>query len=620
MAAALRHRGPDRRGVHAGAGIGLGVQRLAIVDRATGDQPIGSEDGAVLVVCNGEIYNHAGLRARLEARGHRFRTGSDVEVIVHLYEEEGVESIGRLRGMFAFALWDARRRRLWLGRDRLGIKPLHYADTPAGLYFASEQKAILAAGVQPGGLDAEALDDLLLFGFVRDPGTLFPGIRRLPPGHWLLYESGRATVRPYWRLAEVLARDPRPERRAGEWAETLRAKLAETVALHARADVPVGAWLSGGLDSSAVVALARGIVRPLPTFTLAVHAPGHDETRGQRLLAEIPGHELPSERVVCDARALERYPEVLWHVETPAAYTTDLPRFLLAEAAARHVTVVLTGEGADEVLGGYAWHRGDRLLHPLSRLPLGLRKAALRGGGCHRRWPWATRLLLAPAGMDLARYTRLAGPLGGEDRRALLSGDLRRQLGGPEREAAEPPGDPSTPRARFAALRYHDLRTRLAGYMTESLDRTTMAFALEARVPFLDHELVELAAEIPAGLCLRRGREKHVLRRAVAGDLPAAIAWRRKRPLRAPVGAWLRGRLPEFAEILLSPDRLRAAGYFDPAAVQARLSRHRADPRSDGHLLWAILGVQLWHDLFRRPPPPSGRDGARDPDLAAGRA
>ena len=620
MAAALQHRGPDSRGVHGGPGIGLGVQRLAIVDLATGDQPIGNEDGSVLVICNGEIYNHLELRAWLEARGHRFRTGSDVEVIVHLYEEEGVESVRRLRGMFAFALWDTSRRRLWLVRDRLGIKPLHYADTPTGLYFASEQKAILAAGVPPGALDARALDELFLYGFVPDPGTLFRGIRRLPPGHWLLYEGGRPVIRPYWRLAEVLAREPGRERRAKGWAEALHAKLAETVALHLRADVRVGAWLSGGLDSSAVAALARGIVGPLPSFTLGFETPEYDETRGQRLLSEIPGHELPNERVVCDVSGLRRYPEVLWHVETPSAYTPDLPRFLLAETSARHVKVVLTGEGADEVFGGYAWHRADRLFHRVSTLPLWLRKGLLRDRWTGRRWPWGHRLLLAPAAMDLPRYARLAGPLGGEHRRALFSADLRSQLGEPGRDTEEPAGDPATPADRFAGLRYHDLRTRLAGYMTESLDRTTMAFGLEARVPFLDHELVELAAEIPAGLCLRRGREKYILRRAMARDLPAVIAWRRKRPLRAPVGAWLRGRLPDFAEVLLSPDRLRADGYFDAAAVQALVARHRADPRSDGQLLWAVLGVQLWHELFRRPGGRSVVEGERGARLAAGRA
>jgi asparagine synthase (glutamine-hydrolysing) len=601
MVATLRHRGPDGQGLHCGPGIGLGVQRLAIIDLATGDQPIASEDSTILVVCNGEIYNHVELRQELQVRGHRFRTRSDVEVIVHLYEEQGVESVARLRGMFAFALWDARRRRLWLVRDRLGIKPLHYAATPTALYFASELKAILAAGMAPGRLDVRSLDDVLLFSFVRNPTTLFTGIRRLPPGHWLLYQDGHADVRAYWRLAEVLAREPEGEGRADEWALRLRTKLHEVVALHLRADVRVGAWLSGGVDSSAITALARRIGGPLQTFTLAVDGPDLDETRGQLLLAETPGWEVPNERVPCDASVLQRYPEAMWHLETPSALTADLPRVLLAEAAARQVRAVLTGEGADEVFGGYVWHRADRLLHWTGALPLWLRRLLLLGPVGPQRWPWSSRIVLAPAAIDLPRYATFIGPLGSERRRSLFSDNIREELAASDDQNGDPSVDSPTLPGRFAALQYHDLRTRLPAAVTESLDRMTMAFGLEARVPFLDHELIELTAQVPPRLHLRRGREKYLLRRAVTGDLPPAIAWRRKRRLRAPVGAWLRGRLPTFAEELLSRERLRADGYFDPEAVQASLARHRADPRSDGQLLWAVLGVQLWHDLFRRP-------------------
>jgi asparagine synthase (glutamine-hydrolysing) len=397
----------------------------------------------------------------------------------------------------------------------------------------------------------------------------------------------------------VLCRAPVPAGHPDTWAERLHAKLEETVALHLRADVRVGAWLSGGLDSSAVTALAHRLAGPLPTFTLAFDAIDCDETRGQRLLTDHQA--LPNERVQCGVSALERYPEALWHVETPSAYTPDVARLLLAEGTVRRVKVVLTGEGADEVFAGYAWHRADRLLRPASALPPWLRRLLLLGPVGRARWPWGSRLMLAPEPMDLPRYARMAGPLGGETRRALFAPDIRAALASARRGDGEPSGDPSTPGDRFAGLRYHDLRTRLPGYMTPSLDLTTMAFGLEARTPFLDHELVELAAQIPAGLCLRHFREKHILRRAVARDLPAGIAWRRKRGLRAPVGAWLRGRLPGFAQALLSPERLRADGYFDADAVGALLARHRADPRSDGHLLWAVLGVQLWHDLFRRP-------------------
>lgn len=615
MASTLRHRGPDGLGLHAGPGVGLGVQRLAIVDLETGDQPLASEDGAVVAVCNGEIYNHVELRRALGARGHRFRSRSDVEVIVHLYEEDGIECVARLRGMFAFALWDGARRRLWLVRDRLGIKPLHYAITPEGLLFASEMKAILAAGADPGAPDVRALDDVFRFGFVREPATLFAGIRRLSPGHWLLFEDGHALRRPYWRLADVLAREPQGEGPAGAWAERLRAKLEETVALHLQADVPVGAWLSSGVDSSAIAALAARLGGPLRTFTLAVAAPGFDETRGRALLPGVSDRALPNERVVCDATALERFPEAMWHTEAPVAATADLPRLLLAEATARQVRVALTGEGGDEVFGGYAWQRADRLLHGVSALPLWLRRGLLLGRVGPRQWPWGSRIVLAPRAVDLPRYACFVGPLGGEGRHALFSPAVRAELEAAGVRDGEPGIDWPRPGGRFRVLQCHDLGTRLPGYVTESLDRTTMAFGLEARVPFLDHELVELVGQIPPRLHLRGLREKYLLRQAVSGDLPPAIAWRRKQPLRGPVGAWLRGPLPEFAEALLSAAHLRADGYFDPPAVHALLARHRGDPRSDGHLLWAVLGVQLWHDLFRRA---GGRWAERPARRAAG--
>jgi asparagine synthase (glutamine-hydrolysing) len=288
----------------------------------------------------------------------------------------------------------------------------------------------------------------------------------------------------------------------------------------------------------------------------------------------------------------------------------DFPRLLLAQAAARHVRVVLTGEGADEVFGGYVWHRADRLLHSLSALPLWLRRLLLVGRLGSGRWPWTSRIVLTPAAVDLPPWACFVGPLGSQRRRALFSGAIRAELEAPGVQDGDGRADPHTLRSRFAAIQHLDLGTRLPGHVTESLDRMTMAFGLEARVPFLDHELVELVARIPARLQLRRLREKYLVRRAVADDLPRAIAWRRKRRLRAPVGAWLRGRLPAFAEELLSRDRLRADGYFDPDTVHAHLGRHRADPRSDGQLLRAVPAVQLWHDLFRRRGGPWARGGA----------
>jgi asparagine synthase (glutamine-hydrolysing) len=598
MAATLRHRGPDGKGLHVGPGVGLGIQRLAVIDLVTGDQPMGNEDGTVTVVCNGEIYNHVELRTELTALGHRFRSASDVEVLVHLYEELGLESVKRLRGMFAFALWDSARRRLWLVRDRLGIKPLHYALSRDGLYFGSEIKAILAAGWAARELDVRALDELFAFGFVLDPRTLFRSVRRLGAGQWLLYEGGHVTLHRYWRYGDV----PVSEDRVGPrvWTERLRDKLEETVRLHLRADVPVGAWLSGGIDSSAVVSLARKLVGPLPTFTLAFDDAAFDETRGQRTLDRIPGYELPNERVPCDRRALERYPEALWHTETPAGGVLGLLRLLLSEAAARRVKVVLTGEGADEALGGYLWFLIDRLFRPIAALPVPLRRAILLAPLGPARRSFARRLLLGPRSMGPARYARLVGPLGGERREAVFSADIRHELGADGIDGDQEPPRPSGQDA-FVQLQQLDLSLRLPAYINHTLDAASMACGLEARVPFLDHELVELCARIPLSLRLRGLREKYILRRALEGALPREILWRRKRPLMAPIEAWLRGPLPPFAEELLSPASLRATGYFEPPAVQALVTDVRAGRSIHARLLLMVLGVQLWDTLFRYP-------------------
>jgi asparagine synthase (glutamine-hydrolysing) len=596
MTTAVRHRGPDGRGLHAAPGVGLGVQRLAIVDLDTGRQPIENETGTVLVVCNGEIYNHVELRAALEARGHRFRSRSDVEVVAHLYEERGFETVDHLRGMFSFALWDADRRRLWLVRDRLGIKPLHYAVTPGALYFASEIKSMLAAEIDPGPTDVRALDAVFAFGFVFDPHTMFSGIRRLPPGHWLLYREGQTQVHQYWRLPAGRVASGEGPADTATAAARLRAKLEETVRLHLRADVPLGAWLSSGLDSSTVVALARRMTSPLPTFTLTFDEPEFDESRDRRTLDRVPGHEVPNERVRCDRSAFDRYPEALWHTETPSTHTSEIPRLLLAEAAARHVKVVLTGEGGDEVLGGYFWYLADRLLQPAAVLPYALRALLART----LLGPWGRELLLGRNDMGWPRYRRMVGPLDAAERHGLFSDDVRHQLrdAGPADSDGTP--DAARPRDRFERLQQHDLGRRLPGYVTSTLDAATMAYGLEARVPFLDHELVELCAEIPSRLKVRRLHGKYVLRQAVADLLPQDIVWQRKRGLRAPMAAWLRGPLPAFADELLSSSRLRAAGYFEPGAVARLLERHRVDAASDGRLLLGVLSVQLWDELFRR--------------------
>ena len=598
MTATLVHRGPDGHGVHVGPGVGLGVRRLAIVDLETGEQPIASEDGAVVIVCNGEIYNAPELRAELERSGHRFRSRSDVEVAVHLYEDLGVDFVDRLRGMFAIALWDAAARCLVLARDRFGIKPLVYAATPSGLWFASESKAILAGTDLDREEDPRAIEDLLTFGFVRTPRTMFRTVRRLPAAHLLLWQDGEPTLRRYWRppLRAVHAR-----RSEGEWAEALLAKLEETVRVHLRADVEVGAWLSPGLDSSGVASLARRVLgRPPRAVTLAFEDEDADETRRFRTLDAYAGHELPNERATCGEASFVRFPEAVWHHEEPTAYALEIPRLELARASARHVKTVISGEGADELFGGYPYFRWNEVTAPLARLPLWMRRRLL-GRRLESRRPWAVPLLLAPPEMGRERYRRLVGIVHPEAAASALSGDLRRRLAA-ERDEAPWPLDAGELRTLppFVALQQCELQIRLPDYVLHTADRAAMAHGVEVRVPYLDHELVELCAGIPQSLLLRWRDEKVVLRRALAAALPAEICRRRKRGLQAPAAAWWRGRLPGFAAELLSEDRLRASGIFAPGAVAGHLRRHRDGHADLSHVLTAVLGVQAWDALFRR--------------------
>jgi asparagine synthase (glutamine-hydrolysing) len=591
MTETLWHRGPDGEGYHVADGVGLGMRRLSIVDLETGDQPIANEDRSLVLVCNGEIYNAVELRRELEGAGHRFRSHSDVEAILHLYEDRGLACVDALRGMFAFALWDAPRRRLVLARDRLGIKPLHYALTAHALYFGSEAKAILSSGAVEVTIDPAALHELFTFGFPLAPRTMIAQVRRLSPAHLLVYERGAATVRRYWDCGPA-AGTVTPARDAEEWAEELLATLDDAVRLHMRSDVPVGAWLSPGLDSSGVVALmCRHATDPVRTFSLGFEDPSADELRGNSTLADFPGFSLSPARGTSSNADFERLPEALWHNEDPSTTGLEVARLALSDLAGRSVKVVLTGEGADELFGGYFWYGLDPLLAPLGRLPAAMRSFLVRPW-MRSRWPWASRVLLAPRTLGRARLGALIGPPAGGLQ--LLHPDLRAAgaVVSPHDEGAAAPGH------RTNVLRRLDLATRLPDLVVHNLDRQSMAASLEARVPFLDHHVVELAMRIPPSLLRRGGEPKHLLRQALRRVLPTPIVRRRKRGMTAPRQQWLRGPLPEFAADALSPSALRATGYFDASAVTRLLDAHRAGRVEMGDILLGVLGVQLWDGMF----------------------
>jgi len=602
MADILRHRGPDGEGFHVAPGIGLAFRRLAIIDLATGGQPIANEDGTVVVVCNGEIYNHVELRARLSAAGHRFRTASDVETIVHLYEEHGDRFVDHLRGMFAIALWDAPRRRLLLARDRFGIKPLYYAVTGDALAFGSEQKAILASGMVAPEPDLQGIRQLLTHGRTVTPRTIVRGIAKVPPGCIVAWSRGEAATSRYWDVS-FPPRDDYERRPEREWVEGLREKLAESVRLHMVSDVPIGAWLSGGIDSSSVAALMSTMAAdPVKTFTMRAREAAYDELRGARALDTFPAFRLDGHHVLCGSEDFELLPKAVWHTEGQVLASIATGQMRIAQASAEHVKVVMCGEGSDEMLGGYSWYPTLPVLEALFLLPAGVRRWIADVPAIRRRWPGAAGTIAGPREMSFARYSASISHLATQSAATrLLSREVRDALqrAGPVVDEMPPPAGLASWHP-FARMQYFDIRHRLGDGVVLNLDASSMAHSVEARVPFLDHELAEFCARIPPSVKMKRLREKYVLRRAMERLLPREIAWRPKLPMRAPYDPWRGRELPAFAREELSGARLRESGYFDPAAVAAAIELHRTRREDLGHALSAVLGVQLWDRLFRR--------------------
>jgi asparagine synthase (glutamine-hydrolysing) len=613
MCDAIVHRGPDDVGLFGLHEVALGMRRLSIVDLSGGAQPIGNEDGSVQIVCNGEIYNSATLRAELENRGHRFRSLSDVEVIVHLYEDLGVDAVARLEGMFAFALWDAAHHRLVLGRDRLGQKPLYIAETPQRLLFGSEAKCLLAGGLD-GAVDLQALHDYLTLGYVPDPASIFAGVRQLPPGHVLVATPGASVrISPYWRLAgHVRPDERRPE---ADWATELRDTLRAAVESHLMSDVPLGVFLSGGLDSGTIVALMHELgVSPIRTFTIGFDEKSFSETEQAREVATRFGTEHHELIVQPDAATL--LPALVRHFDEPYADSTAIPVWYVSELARRHVKVVLSGEGGDEVLAGYETYRARRVAALYGRLPRLVGARLLPG--LVRRLPvshervsfdfkakrFVTGAYLPPAAGHLWWKTVLS-----EDVKASLYANGTAAHVDPtvrlfESLWAEADGD------ELDRLQYIDTALYLPADLLAKVDRMSMAHSLEARVPFLDRAVVELGRRIPSRLRMRGLTTKYLLRRAMAGRLPPAVLGGKKLGFHVPMSAWLAGSLKEFATDVLAPDRLRRQGLLDPAAV-GRLLREHIERRADwSHALWALLVLVVWHDEVLHASPPARRRAA----------
>lgn len=598
----IRHRGPDGKGFYEGPGAGLGFRRLSIIDLETGNQPLTNENGTLRLICNGEIYNYLELRKKLVQKGHFFRTRTDTEVIVHLYEEYGTDCLSHLRGMFAFALWDNDRQQLFLARDRLGIKPLHYAVTKnKTLYFASEQKSILIAGRICRDVNAQALEDLFTFGFILCPKTLFQNIHVVAPGHYLVYKHGEISINQYWDLS-FPQRHQRQKYSENDWAEKLCEKLKEVVSMHMRSDVPVGAWLSAGIDSSAVVSLMKNLTDvPVHTFSLAfADHPAYDEVTCQKTLDQFPGYHLPNERVAVTQKHFDLLSKGLWHLEDPTSSANHITRMLLAKASARRYKVMLTGEGADEIFGGYPWYLFNKLCRPLAVLPESLRRLMLEVTGTVKKRPWSSSVFQAPHKMDLNRYAQLLGSFGHDNIIGHVFSDQWRTAisDKPNNYSNLAKSDQFNHWHDFEKLQYMETKTRLSDYIVRGLDRGSMAYSLEARVPFLDHELVELCAQIPPSLKMKRLKEKYIFRKAMASHLPPEIANRKKRGLLAPSVPWLRENMPEYIKYFFSEPQLRKKGYFNPSFVRQLLNQHRAGKNNFSRALMVILNMQVWDELF----------------------
>ena len=607
MSAAIAHRGPDGEGFLVEPGVGLVHRRLAIVDLTGGVQPLGNEDGSVQVVFNGEIYNHERLRGPLEAAGHRFRTRSDTEALVHLYEEHDEEMVSRLRGMFAFAIWDRKRRRLLLVRDRVGIKPLYIYRDAEKLVFASELKAILAfPGVVPE-VDPLALEDYLTFGYVPAPRSIFRGIEKLPPAHTLLLEHDRLTASPrrYWRLK--FEPDERPT--AEDWQAAVRAKFGETVQAHMMADVPVGAFLSGGVDSSAVVAAAgRSATGPLRTFSIGFADDEFSEAPFARAVAKQFGTVHTEQTFAPDAGEL--LDELTRYYDEPFADASSVPTYLVSRLAAKQVKVVLTGDGGDEAFGGYSRYAHDlKEAAVRDRLPRWFRRRVLGPAG--GVWPQAawlprrlraksalTNLALDPAAAHAHSISRCRMPL----RRRLLARDLAAGLNGHDpglvvrqNYDTAPAGDP------LAGMLAADVETLLPDDFLVKVDRASMAAGLEARPPLLDHELLELAARIPSRFKVRDGQTKWVFKQACRADLSADVLDRPKHGFDVPIADWLRGPLRErFLDTVLAPDGA-ARDLIDRAEVARLYDRHAKGAAGLGQVLWSVLVLAEWAGRYLKP-------------------
>lgn len=604
MCNVIVHRGPDDEGRYLATNAALGIRRLSIIDLQTGHQPILNEDKSLAVVLNGEIYNYQELRGDLERRGHRFATQGDTETIVHAYEDYGEECVRHLRGMFCFALWDEKRQKLLLARDRVGIKQLYYAQADGRFAFGSEIKCLLELPGFPRRVNPAHLAAFLTFLYVPAPGTIYQKIFELPPAHYLVWEQGRVRVQRYWKLT-YQDDGGHPE---SFYLEGLLSKLTDAVRSHLVSDVPLGAFLSGGIDSGTVVALMSAAMKePVETFTVGFEGNYgfYDEREDAGLVArryKTHHHEFLVRPNVSDV-----LPKIVGAFDQPHGDSSAVPNYYICKMARTRVTVALSGMGGDEMVGGYERYLGVLLGDHYRSLPAVIRRAVARGTGLLPDWGGKGRISAArlkrfvrSAERDAPRaYLQLISTFDQQELREVLDPALAEGLQefAPEEMILETFQN-SGSESPLNSMLYTDVVGYLPGDLLPLTDRMSMAHSLEVRVPFLDHELLEFAATIPPEMKIRRLTKKYILKKAAANLLPEQILHGKKRGFSIPLAFWLRGELKNFVEERLSPDRVSKLGYFNPKKVSALLQEHNSGRANHENKIWALLVFALWHDVY----------------------
>lgn len=610
MCDVIAHRGPDDEGFYLDGGLAIGMRRLSIIDLATGHQPISNEDGSIWIVFNGEVYNYAELRTGLLQRGHQFRTNSDTETIVHLYEEMGDRCVEKLRGMFGFAIWDAREQKLLLARDRLGKKPLHYAQVGGALLFGSEIKSLLQHPSMKRETNLESVSDFLSFGYVPEPQTAFRGIHKLLPGHTLSFKNGQVSTRCYWDFNYNGNRESRKDERT--YIEELRREIDDAVRVRLIGEVPLGAFLSGGIDSSTVVGTMAGMLeQPVKTFSIGFSEASFDELEFARVTAQkfkTDHHEFIVTPDVC--RLVE---EIVWHHDEPFADVSSIPTYVVSKMAREHVTVVLSGDGGDEVFAGYERYAIHKRREVFERIPGAARRGLMLplSHSLPRLTPgknYLRNIALDPA----ARYVDSLAFFDERAKRRLLSDTTARLLRhhdstGAFRLLFNVPTSPE----RIDHLIYLDSKTYLPGDILAKVDRMSMAHSVETRAPLLDHQLIEYVQTIPGSLKLHGMETKHILKRAVAGLVPDEIIHRQKKGFNVPIRQWFKRELKDLLNDTLSDQRTRERGLLNARAVRALVNEHQLGRRDHARQLWGLLTLELWHRAFIDQRPEMSFEGAK---------